>query len=241
MAILATFSDAITLTAIFDAAGQKDLREQCAVGVKIRANCGQDGYKFGEVVGVSYSDPITTIQIMGDALTANLTSFDHSNDTPDSLPLHSHPYASPGTAGPVMLGTGEQVQAGVDERVAVTPAALRAGLIGSDASQVSTNAMLGTGAFQDLRFVDVSFEYAPPPLAGGAMATKTGIAVSEAEFGDFVFVSASQPLQGVIANGYVSDANLCDVMLYNCKGSTVNLASGVWNIRLMKLIPMRDE
>lgn len=140
-----------------------------------------------------------------------------------------------------MLSTGEQVQEGVDENVVVTPAALRAGLIGTDASQVSTNAMLGSAAFQNLRFIDVSFEYAPPSLAGGAAATKTGIAVPEAEFGDFVFVSASQPLQGIIANGYVSDANLCEIVLYNCKSSTVNLASGVWNIRLMKLIPMIDE
>lgn len=95
--ILATFVDATTFTATTDSAGQSDLREQCAIGVKIKANCGADGYKYGVVSAVSYNAPTTTIQITGDALTANLVSFWHGNDAPLSLPVHNH--TSPADGG----------------------------------------------------------------------------------------------------------------------------------------------
>lgn len=90
MAILATCIDAATLAATYDATGRKDLRGQCAVGVRVRADCGSDGYKYGVVAAVSYSDPTTTIVLSGDALTPNLVSFDHGNDIPASLANHGH-------------------------------------------------------------------------------------------------------------------------------------------------------
>ena len=49
MSIQATYVDAATFTAMFDADGQKDLRAQCPAGVSLRADCGADGYKYGVV------------------------------------------------------------------------------------------------------------------------------------------------------------------------------------------------
>ena len=88
--IVATYVNATTLTATVDADGIKDLRDQCAIGVKIKADCGADGYKYGVVSAVSYSDPTTTVQITGDDLTSNLVSFWHSNDNPAALVNHGH-------------------------------------------------------------------------------------------------------------------------------------------------------
>jgi hypothetical protein len=90
MSIGATYVDATTLTATYDAKGEKDLTAQCAVGTKIRADCGSDGSKYGVVTAVSYSDPTTTITMSGNSLTENLVSFDHGNDTQESLVNHGH-------------------------------------------------------------------------------------------------------------------------------------------------------
>uniref|UniRef100_I2PYP4 Major tropism determinant second domain-containing protein n=1 Tax=Desulfovibrio sp. U5L TaxID=596152 RepID=I2PYP4_9BACT len=96
MAISATYVDAATFSATYDAAGQKDLREQCAPGVKIRADCGPDGTRYGVVAAVAYADPVTTIILAGEGLTPNLTAFEHGNDTPGSLPEHGHAPAAVG-------------------------------------------------------------------------------------------------------------------------------------------------
>jgi len=103
MSIAATYISATTLTATTDAKGNKDLRDQCAVGTKIRADCGADGYVYGVVSDVSYSDPTTTITVSGATLTSNLAGFDHSNDTPDSLPNHGH--TGPADGGLIVTGT----------------------------------------------------------------------------------------------------------------------------------------
>lgn len=94
--IAATYVNSTTFTATTDAAGNTDLREQCAAGVRIKADCGADGYKYGIVSAASYSAPTTTIQIVGDSLTSNLTSFWHSNDNPASLVNHGHTSAADG-------------------------------------------------------------------------------------------------------------------------------------------------
>lgn len=90
MSIAATYESATSFTATVDANGNTDLTGQCAVGTRIRAHCGTDGLKYGVVTAVSYSNPTTTVTMTGDALTANLTSFDHGNDTPASLANHGH-------------------------------------------------------------------------------------------------------------------------------------------------------
>jgi len=90
MSIAATYVSATSFTATIDTNGNQDLTGQCAVGTRIRAHCGTDGVKYGVVTAVSYSDPTTTMTISGDALTSNLTCFDHGNDTPSSLANHGH-------------------------------------------------------------------------------------------------------------------------------------------------------
>jgi len=103
MSIAATYIDATTLSATTDAKGNTDLRDQCAVGTKIRADCGAEGYKYGVVSDVSYSDPTTTIVLSGAGLTSNLIGFDHGNDTADSLPTHGH--TGPADGGLIASGT----------------------------------------------------------------------------------------------------------------------------------------
>jgi len=90
MSIPATFVSPASFTATADASGNTDLTEQCAVGTRIRADCGTDGVKYGVVTAVGCSEQVTTITIAGDALTANLTGFTHGNETPASLANHGH-------------------------------------------------------------------------------------------------------------------------------------------------------
>ena len=116
MAIDATYSSATTFTAVRDAVGNTDLRAQCAPGVRIRADCGADGYRYGVVTAVSYDDPVTTIEIAGDALTSNLTAFEHGNDTPASLANHGHVGAADGgiVAHGALSGVGTNTHAQID-------------------------------------------------------------------------------------------------------------------------------
>lgn len=130
--IAATYVNATTFTATTDAAGNTDLREQCAVGVRIKADCGADGYKYGVVSSVSYSAPTTTIQITGDTLTANLVGFWHSNDNQSALVNHHH--TGPDSGGNI-FASSSVTQAGTSTDLAVTPAALAAsakGLVSSN-------------------------------------------------------------------------------------------------------------
>lgn len=90
MSIAATYISATQFSAVYDARGNKDLTGQCAIGTRIRVYCGTDGYKYGVVTDVSYSDPTTTVTISGDSLTTNLVSFDHGNDVPSTLANHGH-------------------------------------------------------------------------------------------------------------------------------------------------------
>jgi hypothetical protein len=116
MAIDATYSSATTFTAVRDAVGNTDLRAQCAPGVRIRADCGADGYRYGVVTAVSYADPVTTIEIAGDALTSNLTAFEHGNDTPASLANHGHAGLADGgvVAHGALAGSGTNTHAQID-------------------------------------------------------------------------------------------------------------------------------
>lgn len=120
MPINATYVSPDTLTALFDATGQKDLREQCPAGVAIKADCGEDGVRYGVVTAVSYDDPVTTIAIAGDALTANLTAFEHGNDTPGSLANHGHTGRADGgiVSHTALGGIGAKSHAQIDAHLA---------------------------------------------------------------------------------------------------------------------------
>jgi hypothetical protein len=136
MSIAATYVDATQFTAVYDAKGNTDLTGQCAVGTRIRANCGTDGYKYGVVSAVSYSSPTTTVTISGDTLTANLVNFDHGNDSPDTLANHGHTGQADGgtVAHSALTGAGTNTHAAIDTFLSSKAAA--SGLASLDSSSL---------------------------------------------------------------------------------------------------------
>jgi len=74
----------------------------------------------------------------------------------------------------------------------------------------------------------------PGSLVDGAGETKTSITITGAEFGDFVLISAPYDLQDLIVTGYVSAANTVEIRVQNESTATVDLASGTWDVRVLK-------
>lgn len=58
-----------------------DQRAEFSEGTRIKADCGAAGIKYGTVSSVSFSDPVTTVTIVGDALAASLAGVWHWSDT----------------------------------------------------------------------------------------------------------------------------------------------------------------
>lgn len=79
----------------------------------------------------------------------------------------------------------------------------------------------------------VSITYDPPSLADGA-GTTTTVTATGAALGDFVLVSFSLDLQGIIVTAYVSSANTVSVRFQNETGGVLDLASGTLRIRILK-------
>jgi hypothetical protein len=75
--------------------------------------------------------------------------------------------------------------------------------------------------------------YDPPSLADGAGDTTT-VTVTGAELGDFVVVSFSNDLQGIIVQGYVSATDTVSVRFQNETGGTIDLASGTLTAAVYK-------
>jgi hypothetical protein len=120
MAIAATYlSDAS-----FTAAG--DLTAELAPTVRIKADCGPDGQRYGTVASVSAQDGVTTVVLTMDAapLTANLSAVQHGNDVPASLCNHAAQHAAGGrdplaaattdAPGVAELATNAEALAGTD-------------------------------------------------------------------------------------------------------------------------------
>ena len=74
-----------------------------------------------------------------------------------------------------------------------------------------------------------SATYDPASLADGAGATTT-IAVTSAALGDFVRVSFSLDLQGILLFAWVSATGTVSVRFQNESGGTVDLASGTLTV-----------
>lgn len=81
------------------------------------------------------------------------------------------------------------------------------------------------------------FTYNPPSLAAGAEATSTDFAVPGAAFGDLVLAMAPYDLQGVMVTGYVQAAGIVKLRLRNGTAGTIDLASGVWKLFVMRASP----
>lgn len=74
----------------------------------------------------------------------------------------------------------------------------------------------------------------PASLTTGSGATSSAITVTGAEFGDYVLVAAPYDLQGVRCFGYVSAADTVKVRFENNTGSTIDLDSGTYNIKVLR-------
>ncbi len=74
----------------------------------------------------------------------------------------------------------------------------------------------------------------PASLADAVGAT-TALTVTGAALGDFVLVAAPYDLVDVIVTAYVQAANTVEIRVQNESGAGANLASGTWNILVLRV------
>lgn len=127
--------------ALFTVAG--DRTGQYAPGVRVAADCGTDGIRYGTVTAVEYAAEtgLTSVTLAPDTagLTTNLVGVLHGNDIPASLANHGHTGQADG--GPVahaaLSGAGSNSHAVLDAHLANT-----ANPHGTTAAQVGARARL---------------------------------------------------------------------------------------------------
>lgn len=88
----------------------------------------------------------------------------------------------------------------------------------------------GDGRYQKLP-LSASATYDPPSLAAGVGVTTT-VGVTGAAMGNYVTVGFSLDLQGITLTGYVSVTNTVAVRFQNGTAGTIDLGSGVINVRV---------
>lgn len=71
-------------------------------------------------------------------------------------------------------------------------------------------------------------------MATGAGATSNDIALTGAALGDHVFVAPVVDTAGVFVYGWVSSAGIVKVRAVNNTGSTVDPASAVYNVKVVR-------
>jgi len=74
----------------------------------------------------------------------------------------------------------------------------------------------------------------PASMTNATGLTSPNFTVSGAAFGDVVHPIAPYTLAGVTATAYVSAANTVNIRLHNGTGAAVNLASGTWNVIVIR-------
>ena len=72
----------------------------------------------------------------------------------------------------------------------------------------------------------------PSSLLDGAGETLS-FTVTGAALGDYVMVAAPYDLQDITVTGYVQAADTVEVRIQNESGSTVDLASGTWKVKVI--------
>lgn len=80
----------------------------------------------------------------------------------------------------------------------------------------------------------------PPSLVDGA-GTTVAVAVTGAALGDFVLVAAPYDLVDLTVTPYVQAANNVEIRIQNESGATADLASGTWNILVLRPAVARQE
>jgi len=74
----------------------------------------------------------------------------------------------------------------------------------------------------------------PASMLNATGLTSPNFTVTGAAFGDVVHPIAPYTLAGVTATAYVSAANTANIRLHNGTGSAVDLASGTWNVIVIR-------
>ena len=93
-----------------------------------------------------------------------------------------------------------------------------------------------------VRFRDIDTIFAiqatinPSSLIDGAGETVTVSNVSGATLGDFVLVAPPYDLVGIIVTGWVSANSTVKIRIQNETGGTVDLASGIWRIVIIRKV-----
>lgn len=88
----------------------------------------------------------------------------------------------------------------------------------------------GDARYQKLPLT-ASATYDPPSLGAGLGVTTT-VGLTGAAMGNYVTVGFSNDLQGITVTGYVSTANTVAVRFQNGTAGTLDLGSGVLNVRV---------
>lgn len=82
--------------------------------------------------------------------------------------------------------------------------------------------------------INVTTTFDPASLTTYTGSVSSDITVTGAALGDYVLVSAPYDQAGVIAQGYVTADDTVNIVVFNATGSTVDLASGTWKIKVVK-------
>ncbi|MBI5732630.1 hypothetical protein HY967_01580 [Candidatus Jorgensenbacteria bacterium] len=75
----------------------------------------------------------------------------------------------------------------------------------------------------------------PSSLLDGAGEIKTAT-VNGANLGDFVLIAPPYDLQGITVTGWVSSSSTVSIRIQNESGGTLDLASGIWRILVIRKI-----
>ncbi|KGE20058.1 hypothetical protein [Paenibacillus wynnii] len=81
----------------------------------------------------------------------------------------------------------------------------------------------------------ISYTWNPASIASGASLASSGISVPGAVFGDLIDVVAPYSLLGMGCTAYVSNSNFVQIVLTNLTGAAVDLANGVWKLKIRKI------
>ncbi|MEF3306678.1 hypothetical protein [Paenibacillus sp. GYB003] len=82
--------------------------------------------------------------------------------------------------------------------------------------------------------INAKVTYDPPSVAAAAGVVSTALTVTGADIGDRVNVFPPYSTQGIIVSGYVDAADTVKLSLFNPTAAAIDLASGTWQIQVVK-------
>ena len=102
-----------------------------------------------------------------------------------------------------------------------------------------TDSQANTVVLNDIQIDDTvplsaTFTWDPASLANGAGETSTAVVVNGAVIGDIVWLVPPYNTQGLKFWGWVESSGVVRARLENDTGSTIDLASGTWGIRVRR-------